>query len=100
MDEFMRAGYKVFPDGTIINRYGKTLKPCDNGLGYQLVRVRINQKQKHFLIHRLVAHFYIGPCPEGCEVDHIDRNRANNDVSNLQYLTHRENLARRPCRSQ
>ena len=47
-------------------------------------------------VHRMVAECYIGPCPEGMEVDHIDGDKTNNHISNLQYLTPEENLAKNP----
>jgi hypothetical protein len=43
-------------------------------------------------VHRLVAAKYIGVCPEGMEVSHKDGNKKNNHWSNLEYLTHSDNL--------
>ena len=43
-------------------------------------------------VHRMVAECYLGPCPEGYEVDHIDGDKKNNKLSNLQYLTKEENI--------
>lgn len=51
-----------------------------------------NNKQKHPLIHILVARAFIGECPEGKEVNHKDSNRGNNIYSNLEYLTRKENI--------
>ncbi len=45
------------------------------------------------LVHRLVALAFIGPCPEGMEVRHIDGNPENNCACNLEYGTHKENEA-------
>ena len=44
------------------------------------------------LIHQAVAEYFIGPKPEGMVVDHIDGTRDNNHFTNLQYITHAENI--------
>jgi hypothetical protein len=40
----------------------------------------------------LVAHAFLGKCPDDCEVNHKDAIKANNQASNLEYLTHRANI--------
>lgn len=45
------------------------------------------------LMHKYVWEYYNGKIPKGYEVHHIDRNRANNDISNLQLLTQEEHKA-------
>lgn len=42
------------------------------------------------LMHKYVWEFYNGKIPKGYEVHHIDGNRANNDISNLQLLSSAE----------
>lgn len=42
-------------------------------------------------VHQLVYDAFIGPIPEGMVIDHIDRNKLNNDVSNLRAVTQSEN---------
>lgn len=44
-------------------------------------------------IHRLVAEAFLGPCPIGREVAHVDGNPRNSSVSNLRYVTRAENHA-------
>lgn len=63
--------------------------------GYARVRVG----KKGFRVHRLVASAFLGPCPPGKEVNHLDSRRAHNFVSNLEYVTRsREHVARRKAR--
>jgi len=45
-------------------------------------------------IHTLVAAAFIGPCPEGHEVDHIDGNKWHCTPSNLEYVPYGENQRR------
>lgn len=47
--------------------------------------------QSTFRVHRLVAEAFLGPCPDGMEIRHLDGQRDNNAVSNLSYGTSSEN---------
>lgn len=58
-----------------------------------MVRVSDGGKEVVHLIHRLVASAFIGPCPDGMEVLHVDGNSRNNNASNLRYGTRSENVA-------
>jgi hypothetical protein len=49
-------------------------------------------KQKKFVVHRLVAKAFLQSFNEDLEVDHIDRVRANNNVTNLRCVNRKENL--------
>lgn len=69
----------------------KFLKPRNTGKGYLQVDLCKNSVIKHYKVHRLVAEAYI-PNPENkpC-VNHIDENKSNNALQNLEWLTHKEN---------
>lgn len=76
------------------NKFKKTkiLKPGDNGTGYKYVALRINNKYSNKIIHRLVAEAFIPNLFNKTEVNHIDSNRENNKVDNLEWTTPKENM--------
>ena len=88
-------GYEVSNLGRV-RRLHKTIPPRIRKLttdthGYLHVNLWHGGKSKHFSIHRLVAIAFI-PNPENKpEVNHIDGNKLNNRVSNLEWVTSSEN---------
>ena len=68
------------------------LKAFACGSGYQEVILRNNGKRKPKLIHRMVAEAFV-PNPAGKgEVNHKDGNKDNNEHSNLEWVTPKENI--------
>lgn len=64
-----------------------------DGTGYHRVTLTdAHGKTRTFAVSRLVALAFIGPLPEGHEVNHKDRDKDNNHVSNLEYVTHSRNI--------
>ena len=59
--------------------------------GYMIVVFCVNSKAKTLMIHRLVADAFIGDS-NGRQVNHIDENKLNNNASNLEYVSGRENI--------
>lgn len=89
--------YQVSDDGQVLSAprprtRGGLLKQFDDGHGYPHVTLTRNGIQRRFGVHQLVALAFIGPCPEGREVRHLDGNPANRNASNLAYGTHGENM--------
>ena len=72
---------------------GGLLKLNTDSHGRVYVNLTRNGKQKVRRVHQLVAEAFIGPCPSGMEVRHLDGNPANNSLANLQYSTHAVNMA-------
>lgn len=60
--------------------------------GYLIVYPRVDGRQRSMLVHRLVAAAFLGACPPGHQVNHIDGFKRNNHHSNLEYVTRLENM--------
>ena len=73
-------------------RFSRVMKPWDNGNGYQVVSLKFNDKRKNFYVHRLVAEYFLGVIPEGYQINHIDYNKKNNHVKNLEICTRQQNV--------
>lgn len=85
--------YEIYEDGRIWSYSRKKfLKPTTKN-GYQVVCLYDNEgNMKQYLLHRVVWESVTGsPIPEGLQVNHIDENKANNNISNLNLMTPKEN---------
>lgn len=86
-------GYYLVSDlGNVKRLHSKNnLKAINNGYNYLSVSLSINGNVKRFYIHRLVAMSFIENKENKEEVNHIDGNRKNNKLSNLEWVTRSEN---------
>ena len=80
-------------DGQIFN---KKTKRCSIGnllpSGYRSITLKqIGLPKKHFYVHRLVYEIFNGPIPDKMEINHIDSNKQNNCIKNLELMTRSEN---------
>ena len=64
-----------------------------NNLGYRIVTLSKDGEQKTKTVHKLVAEYFLNhkPCGYKLVVNHIDLDKLNNKVSNLEIVTQREN---------
>lgn len=88
--------YRVTDKGeviTLIGRYKniKYLKQSSDRGGYRIVVLVKNGVLKTKTVHRLVAEAFMGKS-KLC-VNHIDGNKSNNRLENLEFVTHKENMA-------
>ena len=86
--------YYIFPDGRV---YGlvrnKFLSPVKEASGYSYVTLINNNIKKNCKIHILVAKAFIkNDNPLKDQVNHINKNRSDNNVSNLEWVTRSENM--------
>ena len=71
------------------NKTGRILVPSPSGGGYLRVNLRKDKTSYQRYVHRLVAEAFL----EGSgEVNHLDGDRTNNAVENLEWTTHQQNV--------
>ena len=90
--QFKNTTYCVSNLGSVYNTYnGQTLKPFPNSNNYLMVDLFHDTIKQRVAVHRMVAIAFI-PNPEMKEfVNHIDGNKQNNRVENLEWVTPSEN---------
>lgn len=70
----------------------RILKPCVDGKGYLRIGLTKDGKKATMKVHRLVATAFIPKSYGKTEVNHIDGNKTNNAVENLEWCTTHENI--------
>ncbi len=74
-------------------QYGKWMRPQVNTCGYLQIGLRNKKNQgKLYCVHKLVAATFLGENAERLEVNHIDGDKTNNKIENLEYVTRSENM--------
>lgn len=74
-------------------RAGRILKPNRNRSGYKYVVLTNGSRKarKTLTVHNVVMHAFVGPKPnERSQINHIDGNKENNNLTNLEYVNQRE----------
>ena len=84
--------YKKAKSGKLYIRKGRVLKSIINGSKYYQVCLYKNNTQKIILVHRLVAKAFIPNPDNKPQINHIDNNPSNNNISNLEWTTQSENI--------
>lgn len=89
-------------DGMIeVSNYGRVrsllrgkpfiLKTQTDNKGYQRLRVTIKKQKMSFKLHRLVAEAFLDNPNKLPQVNHIDGNKTNNSISNLEWISNKDN---------
>jgi hypothetical protein len=71
---------------------GHILSPIVSTSGYWTVTLSQKPKVRVVAVHILVAEAFLGPRPERHDVNHIDGDRLNNKLKNLEYVTRTGNM--------
>ena len=82
--------WKISPSSNVSigQEVGTNHKSGGKYTGYRLVRFH----GKQYLLHRIIWALEVGSIPDGLEIDHIDRDRTNNKISNLRLVSHADNM--------
>lgn len=82
--------YEVSSFGNV--RRGERILKAGCSSHYLCISLFRENKRKRFSVHRLVAKAFIPNPDNKSQVNHIDGNKLNNHVSNLEWITHLENI--------
>lgn len=89
-------GYYVGEDNHIRSKKG-TLSSKLMRNGYYMTSAQYEGKMYYFMEHRVIWVWHNGAIPSGLVINHKDYNRANNDITNLELMTHKENTEYSKC---
>lgn len=85
--------YEIRKDGSIISKYyNKPLKGSVYRNGYVVAKFKLKDGRRHpILWHRVIWQYFNGDIPDDMQVNHIDEDKTNNALSNLNLVTAKEN---------
>lgn len=90
---FSKGLYWCTRDGRVFSPKGERIAQ-DNGKGYwNICLASAGGYRKRFYVHQIVWMFFMYSIPKGCELNHIDGDKGNNVLTNLELATHKENIA-------
>lgn len=72
-------------------RKKKIMKTRLNNNGYEFVKLFYCKKHHTFTVHKLVMLAFVGES-SGLDINHIDGDKTNNKLDNLEYCTRKENM--------
>ena len=90
---FGYPNYIITKDGKVYNtQRNKYLTPSKNEGGYMALGLSDGKKRLSFIVHRLVALLFLDNPNNHPEVNHIDGNKSNNNVDNLEWISRSNNM--------
>lgn len=89
---FCSDEYSVDDLGNVYSKKGKILKSSLNPRGYPMINLMIDGERKGISVHKAVLNSFLKPPFKNAQVNHIDGNKQNNQLSNLEWCTTEENV--------
>ena len=88
------SNYEIYPEtGQVFSYKSNRFIGSTNPKGYWMVTMYDDDGNKHHQnLYRVIWKCVYGEIPKGYEVNHIDQDRDNNSIHNLNLLTHKENV--------
>jgi hypothetical protein len=83
--------YLETSNGKCVFKRGQLIKKCNHTGGYHLVMLHNNGITKNKFVHRLVAESFLDNKSGKRCVNHLNGNKKDNRVSNLEWVSHKEN---------
>ena len=87
-----KKGITIYKNGSVVRFKETVLKPCTFKKGYKMVYLSKNSKKKTKSLHRIVAEAWIENPFSKETVNHINCDKADNRVSNLEWMSNEENI--------
>ena len=85
--------YWMNENDQFLKRRGKGfIKPLLDKDGYLKLALTQNDVTYNIFLHKAIWNIYKGDVPEGFTIDHIDNDKLNNKIDNLQLLSSRDNV--------
>lgn len=79
-------------DGKALNRNGRILKPAIDNYGYERITLCNKNLRKSYYVHRLIARTFLSNYSDSLQVNHINGNKRDNNINNLEMVTLQENI--------
>lgn len=83
------TGYSANAEGVVFGVLGRRIGARPNKQGY--CNIRLFKGGEAWGVHRLVWTLFVGSIPEDREINHIDGNKSNNHLRNLELVTRSQN---------